>query len=59
MIVGIVLLMAAPAFFFFFLSIAPKSNDPAVLMQTVGQVSGVVGAIGLVMLLFGLVGKKR
>jgi hypothetical protein len=30
-----------------------------VLMQTVGQVSGAVGAIGLVMLLFGLAGKKR
>ena len=58
-IVGIVLLVAAPAFFFFFLSMAPKSNDPAALMQTVGQVSGVVGAIGLVMLLFGLIGKKR
>ena len=56
--VGVVLILAAPAFFFFFLSLAPKSNDPAVLMQTVGQVSGVVGAIGLVIVVFGLVGKK-
>jgi len=57
-IVGIVLILAAPAFFFFFLGTAPKSNDPAALMQTVGQVSGVVGGIGLVMLIFGLIGKK-
>jgi hypothetical protein len=57
-IVGVVLMLAAPAFFFFFLSMAPKSNDPAALMQTVGQVSGVVGAIGFIMLVFGLVGKK-
>ena len=58
-IVGVVLMVAAPAFFFFFLNMASKSNDPAALMQTVGQVAGVVGAIGLVMLVFGLVGKKR
>ena len=58
-IVGVVLMLAAPAFFVFFLSIAQKSNDPATLMQTVGQVSGVVGAIGLFMLVFGLIWKKR
>jgi hypothetical protein len=58
-IVGVVLILAAPTFFFYFLSIASKSNDPAALMQTVGQVSGVVGGIGLVMLVIGLVGRKR
>ncbi len=58
-IVGVVLVLAAPAFFFFFLNMAPKSNDPAALMQTVGQVAGVVGAIDLVMFVFGLVGKKQ
>jgi predicted permease len=58
-IVGVVLVLAVPAFFFYFLGKAPKSNDPAALMQTVGQVAGVVGAIGLVMLIFGLIGKKR
>jgi nitrate reductase gamma subunit len=57
-IVGFVLVLAAPAFFLFFLSIASKSNDPAALMQTVGQVAGVVGAIGLVMLVIGLIGRK-
>jgi len=37
---------------------APKSNDPAALMQTVGTVSGVVGGISLVMIIVGLIGKK-
>ena len=58
-IVGAVLMLAAPACFFYFLSIAQKSNDPTALMQTVGQVSGVVGGIGLVMAIIGLIGKKR
>jgi hypothetical protein len=58
-IVGAVLILAAPTFFFFMLTLTPKSNDPAALMQTVGQVSGVVGALGLVMLIVGLIGKKR
>ena len=56
-IVGVVSMSAAPAFFVFCLSIAQKSNDPTTLMQTVGQVSGVVGALGL--LVIGLIGKKR
>jgi hypothetical protein len=58
-LVGAVLMLAPPAFFFFMLSLTPKSNDPAALMQIVGQVSGVVGAIGLMMLIFGMIGKKR
>jgi hypothetical protein len=58
-LVGAVLILAAPAFFFLMLTLVPKSNDPAALMQTVGQVAGVVGAIGIVMFVVGLVGKKR
>jgi hypothetical protein len=57
-IVGSVLLVAALAFFFCMLSIASKSNDPVTLMQTVGQVSGGVGGISVVMIIFGLIGKK-
>ncbi len=49
----------AVVFFIVMLSMSPKSNDPAAMMQTVGQVSGVVGAIGLVMLIFGFVGKNK
>ncbi len=58
-IVGAVLILAAPAFFFFMLTMAPKSNDPAALMQTGGRVAGVVGGLGLVMLVVGLIGRKR
>jgi hypothetical protein len=57
-IVGVVLIFMAMAFYLGMLSIAPKSNDPAALMQTVGTVSGAVGGIALVMIIFGLIGKK-
>jgi hypothetical protein len=57
-IVGAVLIVAAVGFFLGMGTMAPKSNDAVALMQTVGQVSGVVGALGLVMLVFGLVGRK-
>ena len=48
----------ALGFYFFMLSIAPTSNDPAALMQTVGTVSGVAVGISLVMIIIGLIGKK-
>ena len=54
---GAGLVAAAIVFFLFFLSIASKSNDPRALMETVGQVSGVAGAIGIVMIVLGLRGK--
>jgi hypothetical protein len=57
-IVGIVMVLTAGAFFFGMETTAPRSNNPAALMQTVGQVAGVVGALGLVMLAYGLVGRK-
>jgi len=57
-ITGIVMLVAAAGFFFYMTGMAPKSNDPKALMQTVGQVSGVVGGIGVVMLLVGLFKKN-
>lgn len=57
-IVGFVLIVMAIAFYFFMLSIASKSNDPATMMRTVGQVSGVVGGISVVMVIIGLIGKK-
>ena len=58
-IVGAVMIVAAILFFVGMKTTAPSSNDPIALMQTVGQVAGVVGAIGLVMLMFGLVGRKE
>lgn len=57
-IVGFVLILIAVAFYFFMLSIASKSNDPAALMQTVGEVAGVVGGLSFVMIIIGLIGKK-
>jgi hypothetical protein len=57
-IVGNFLLLSAVAFFAYMLVIAPTSNDPKALMQTVGMVSGAVGGLSLAMIVFGLVGKK-
>ena len=57
-ITGAVLVAAAVAFFLYMMSIASKSNDPKALMETVGQVSGVAGAIGVVMIVLGLRGKN-
>ena len=57
-ITGAALAAVAIVFFLYMLSIAPTSNDPKALMQTAGQVSGVAVAIGIVMIVFGLKGKK-
>jgi hypothetical protein len=57
-IVGLVLIVLAIAFFFFMLTVSMKSNDPAALMQTVGTVAGAIGGISLVMIVIGLIGKK-
>lgn len=57
-VVGTMLIVAAIGFFLFMGGMAPRSNDPKALMETVGQVSGVVGAIGVVMIGAGLRGKK-
>ena len=56
-VVGIVLIAIAPVFFVGMLGVAPRSNDPGALTQTVGQVAGAVGCLGLVMLIVGLIGK--
>ena len=55
---GIVLVVAAIGFFFYMSGMAPRSNDPKALMEIIGQVSGVVVGIGVVMIAFGLIGKK-
>jgi hypothetical protein len=57
-IVGCVLIVIVLPFYFFMLSIASKSNDPAALMQTVGTVAGAVGGISLVMIIIGLIGRR-
>ena len=57
-LVGAVLIVLAIGFYLFMFASASKSNDPAALMQTVGQVAGVVVGIAVVMVVLGLVGRK-
>lgn len=57
-IVGGVLIVLAVGFFLFMMGMMPRSSDPETMLRTVGEVSGAVGAIGLVMAVFGLIGKK-
>jgi hypothetical protein len=59
-VTGAVMIVAALGFFFYMgANLAPRSNDPAGMMTTVGQVSGFVGALGLVFIGFGVFRKKR
>ncbi|SFJ30798.1 hypothetical protein [Bradyrhizobium sp. Gha] len=56
--VGTVLLVLALLFFLSMRDMTLWSNDPVALMRTVGEVSGAVGGISLVMIVFGLIGRK-
>jgi CHASE2 domain-containing sensor protein len=57
-ITGAVLIALAATFFVGMLAtLAPKSNDPAAMMQTVGEVAGVLVGLGAVMMVVGLIGK--
>ena len=58
MITGFVLIVLALGFYFFMQSIAPGSNDPAALLQTVESVSGAAAGLSLVLIALGLIGKK-
>jgi protein-S-isoprenylcysteine O-methyltransferase Ste14 len=53
---GLVLVLFAVVFFLFGVQMIPRSNDPAAMMQTVGQVCGVVGTLGLLLAIAGLLG---
>jgi len=57
-ITGLLLSALAAGFYFYMLSFAPRSTDPAELMRTVGSVSGTAIGISFVMIVFGLIGKK-
>jgi hypothetical protein len=57
---GIVMVAMALAFFFGIGAyMAPKSNDPTSMMQTVGMISGAVGGIGIVMIVIEALRRKR
>jgi hypothetical protein len=57
-IVGVFLMILALVFFFILQSMAPKSLDPVALTQLAGQIAGVGGGLGLVLVILGLIGKK-
>ena len=57
-ITGFVLIVLALGFYFFMLSVASTSTDPAAFMQTVGTVSGAAIGISVALILLGLIGKK-
>jgi succinate dehydrogenase hydrophobic anchor subunit len=59
MITGAAMVVLTLAFFFYMGTMAPRSTDPASMMQTVGMVSGAVGAIGVVMIVFGALRRRR
>jgi hypothetical protein len=55
---GVGLIVLASAFFLGMMTMIPHSNDPAGMMREVGEVSGILCGLSLVMIIFGLVGKK-
>ena len=58
-VVGLVLIVLAAACFVGMTTMAPTSNDPVEMMRTVGQVAGAVAGISVVMIIVGLIGRKR
>jgi hypothetical protein len=58
-VTGAVLVTAAIGFLVYMMGVTPRSNDPKALVETTGQVSGVASAIGVVLIVIGLRGKKR
>ncbi len=57
-VTGAVLIVLAAAFFFLMRSMAPRSNDPAEMMRTVGIVAGGGAGLGVAMIIFGLIRRK-
>lgn len=55
---GFLFIILAAGFFFFMSLMAPQSTDPAEMMRIVGQASGVVIGISVVLIILGLIGKK-
>lgn len=55
---GVFLLVVAALLLFGLSAIASQSTDPAIVVSTAGQTSGVFGGIGVALILAGLIGKK-
>jgi hypothetical protein len=58
-ITGAAMVVLALGFFFYMGTMTPRSNDPAAMMQTVGMASGAVGALGVAMIVFGALRRRR
>lgn len=56
---GAALIVLAAGFFFYMATMAPQSNDPGAMMRTVGMVSSGAAGLGGVMILFGVLRRKR
>jgi hypothetical protein len=56
---GALMIVLAAGFFLCMMTLVPRSNDPVAMMQTVGEVAGAVGAIGLVMMVYGVLRRRR
>jgi hypothetical protein len=55
---GVLFIILAVGFFFFMTLMAPQSTDPVEMMRIVGQASGVVVGVSIVLIILGLIGKK-
>jgi hypothetical protein len=55
---GVLFIVLAVGFFFFMTLMAPQSTDPVEMMRIVGQASGVVFGVSIVLIILGLIGKK-
>lgn len=55
---GSILIAMAVGFYFLMFTLAPQSTDPVELMRTAGSAAGTVIGVSVVMIIFGLIGKK-
>ena len=53
---GPIFMLGAVAFFWLMAGQMPQSTDPSGMMRDVGEVSGLIGTIGLALLVAGLLG---
>lgn len=55
---GVFLFVVAAVLFVALSAIASQSTDPAMVVRTAGQASGVFGGLGVALIIAGLIGKK-
>jgi len=56
---GVLLIALAAGFFGYMTSLAPRSNDPAEMLRVVGMTAGGAAGIGFVMVIVGILRRKR